>query len=203
MHRYPWLLAATVLALALSGALWWVGSADRSAGSSGSSLGPALDRSDGSGFGWSTSAGPAGPVGLQDEETPAASRSMPAVDVLHDWDRARARAYAAGDADGLRALYTPGSSAGTADVAILASYTRRGLRVEGMRMQLLALEVLGHRPGRWRLRVTDRLHGAVAVDASGVRLRLPRDQASIRVISLRRTRGGWRVAAVTHPVVSR
>ena len=192
MHRYPWLLAATVVALALSGALWWVGSADRSAGSAGAWVGAAVDQSDALGFG-----SPAGSVGLQAEEAAAPARSMPAVDVLHDWDRARARAYAAGDVAGLRTLYVPGSSAGTADVAILASYTRRGLRVERMRMQLLALEVLGHAPGWWRLRVTDRLHGAVAVDSSGARLRLPRDQASTRVITLRRTRGSWRVVAVS------
>ena len=117
--------------------------------------------------------------------------------MLRDWDRARARAYAAVDVARLRMLYAAGASAGLADARMLRSYTRRGLQVEGMRMQLLAVRVLAHAPRRWRLRVTDRLYGAVAVDAFGGRLVLPRDQASTRVVTLvRRSGGRWQVAAV-------
>jgi len=128
----------------------------------------------------------------------APAASFPASDVLRRWDRARGRAFAEGDVDALRSLYVPGSAAGTSDVRLLRAYLRRGLRVAGMRMQILALEVLHEEPTRLRLLVTDRLTGAVAVGA-GTRVRLPDDQASSRVIELRRTAsdGAWRAAGVS------
>jgi len=124
---------------------------------------------------------------------------MPALDVLHRWDLARSRAYAAGDVADLRSLYAAGSAAGTTDVRLLRSYRERGLRVEGLRMQVLAVDVLGHGPGRWRLRVTDRLTGAAAV-GKRVRVPLPRDEASTQVVTLRLIDGSWRVSSVVkHP----
>ncbi len=120
----------------------------------------------------------------------------PGLQVLHRWDARRSRAYAAGSVAGLRALYVPGSAAGRADVRLLRAYAARGYRVRGLRMQVLAVTVLSRRPGRWRLRVTDRLARAVAV-RDGARTVLPRDQASTRVVALvRGTDGRWRVAAV-------
>jgi len=127
---------------------------------------------------------------------PDTAVSLPAATVLHAWDRRRARAWASGDADALAELYVPGAAAGHADVALLRAYLRRGLRVVGLRMQVLALSVLVHRPRRWRLKVTDRLARAVAVGAGG-RVPLPRDMASTRVITLVRSRNGrWRVSDV-------
>ena len=117
------------------------------------------------------------------------------VRVLRSWDRRRARAYAEGDAAALRRLYVLGSRAGAGDVRLLRSYRRRGLHVTGMRMQLFAVQVVGHSAGRWRVRVTDRLAGAVAV-GHGQRIRLPRDQASTHVVTLVRRAGTWKVASV-------
>jgi uncharacterized protein len=118
---------------------------------------------------------------------------------LREWDRRRAQAYARGDVAALRRLYSKNSQAGTSDVALLQAYQRRGLRVERLRMQLLAVEVLDRHPGRWRLKVTDRVASAVAVGARS-RVVLPRDVSSTRLITLRRTSGGtWKVAAVTRP----
>jgi hypothetical protein len=125
-----------------------------------------------------------------------AGREPPAARVLQAWDRRRAAAYANGSARALRAAYVPGSRAGVADVALLRAYRDRGWRVVGMRTQVLALTVLEHAPGRWRLRVTDRLAGGVAVRL-GERVSLPRDRASTHVITLTRGPGRrWRVAAV-------
>lgn len=90
----------------------------------------------------------------------------------------------------------PRSVAGAADARTLRAYLRRGLRVEGMRMQLLRVEVLEDRPRRIRLRVTDRLAGAVAVGA-GSRRSLPSDAASTRVVELVRGDAGWQVAEVS------
>lgn len=121
--------------------------------------------------------------------------AAPEVDVLRSWDRRRGSAYSRGDVAGLRDLYVDG--AGAADARMLRAYTRRGLRLEGMRMQILAVEVLTRRPDVWRLRVTDRLVGAVAIGPSGD-TRLPRDQASTNVVTLVRSPsdGAWRVASV-------
>jgi hypothetical protein len=134
----------------------------------------------------------AGPARGEGPETP-----LPAAEVLGSWDRARARAFATGDLAALRALYRPGSAAGTADVRLFRAYRARGLRIEGMRMQLLGVEVLHEGPHRLRLRVTDRLAAAVAV-GDGLRVPLPRDAASTRVVELRRRAAGarWQVSEV-------
>jgi hypothetical protein len=127
---------------------------------------------------------------------------MPAAEVLREWDRARARAFALGDPAALQRLYTPGSRAGTADVRTLRRYVSRGLRVEGMHMQLLAIDVLEHGPDRIQLRVTDRLaDGAMAISATS-RLPLPGDAASTRVVKLLRCDGTgvWQVASVSRTV---
>jgi hypothetical protein len=126
--------------------------------------------------------------------------SAPATTILREWDRGRARAYARGDVAALRASYTKGSLAGTSDAALLRDYQRRSLRVERLRMQLLAVEVLARDPVRLRLRVTDRVHGAVAV-GPGSHIELPRDRASTRVVTMRRVSASadWKVAAVAGP----
>jgi hypothetical protein len=129
--------------------------------------------------------------------TEASAAVFPASDVLRGWDRARGRAFASGDTAALRRLYVAGSSAGTSDVRLLRSYLAQGFTVEGMRMQVLALEVLHEDSRRLRLLVTDRLVGAVAV-GRGSRVPLPADQASTRVVDLRRAapEDPWRVASV-------
>lgn len=119
---------------------------------------------------------------------------MRAAAVLRAWDERRARAWAEGDAARLRGLYV--DRAGAADVRLLRRYAARGLRVEDLTTQLLAVEVIGRGPGRWRLRVTDRLAGGDVVGAD-VRLRLPSDRADTRVVRLvRGADGTWRVAEV-------
>ena len=167
-----WLLGAAVLAVALAGGIAWVGSEPP----------PAAEP----------------PAAVKPAWAPVAE--SPASDVLRGWDRRRARAYAKGDLTALRRLYVAGAGAAGQDLRMLRAYTRRGLRVEGMRMQLLEVKVLVERPDRYRLRVTDRLVGALAV-APGTRWRLPRDRASTRVVTLERASADapWLVAAVRAP----
>lgn len=123
----------------------------------------------------------------------------PAIDVLHGWDAQRSDAFAAGSVRALRDLYVPGSAAGRRDVQVLAAYRARGYAVRGLRMQLLAVRVRDRATNRWRIEVTDRLSGGVAVRARE-RVPLPRDAASTRVLTL--VRGSderWRVVSVSAP----
>ncbi len=127
-------------------------------------------------------------------------RAVGSLAVLRDWDRARAAAWAAGDPAVLRDLYAPGSAAGRADVAMLRRWTARGLRVEGMSMQVLSVELRLRTDRRLVLVVTDRLVGAVAVGPGGRRSDLPRDGATRRRLELRRIAGDWLLASAVEVV---
>jgi hypothetical protein len=120
----------------------------------------------------------------------------PLVEVLRAWDAERADAWARSDSRRLASLYAPSSGAGRRDVAMLRAWSSRGLVVQGLRTQLLAVRELSRSRSTWTLRVTDRLVGGVAVGA-GVRRPLPVDAATTRTVVLRRLDGVWRVASVT------
>lgn len=127
-----------------------------------------------------------------------AARAVGSLAVLRDWDRSRARAWADGDVPALRALYLPGSAAGEQDVRMLRAWLRRGLRVEGMAMQVLGVELRRRTDRRIVLVVTDRLAGAVGVrPRSGERVALPRDGPSTRRLVFARSGGRWLLASAT------
>jgi hypothetical protein len=136
-------------------------------------------------------------VGVRGEDGATAPRrsEVTAVDLLRGWDQRRAEAWASGDVAALRSLYTARSDAGRVDRRMLRAWVGRGLRVVGMRMQLLTVRVRESSPERAVLVVTDRLVGGVAV-GRGVRVALPRDRASRRTVSLRRVAGEWLVDSV-------
>lgn len=123
-------------------------------------------------------------------------RLAEALAALRRWDALRATAYAAGDAGRLRSLYAEGSSAASADVRILRSYTARGLVVDRMRSQVLGVEPVSLGKREVTLRVRDRLVGAEAVDIEGRRLVLPRDGVTTRVLTLARSGEGWLMSEV-------
>ncbi len=125
-------------------------------------------------------------------ESPPARR---AVEVLRSWDAERSAAWARGDTAALRDLYVAGSVAGRRDVRSLTAYAARGLVVRGIRMQLLSAQVLADRPRLVRLRVTDRLTGAVVV-RGGESSPFPADRATTRTLTLRLVGGRWRMASV-------
>lgn len=130
-------------------------------------------------------------AGASTSAPPESSRPRP-VAVLRAWDARRGAAWAAGDTAALDSLYAAGSAAGEADVAMLRAWRARGLRVTGLRPQLLAVEVVARGPGRLIVRVTERLGRAVAV-GPGVRRVLPISAPATRRVELRRDGGGWRV----------
>jgi len=130
------------------------------------------------------------------EDAPAfASITEGPVAVLREWDRRRAEAWAAGDADALRSLYTRRSTAGVRDVALLSRWLARGLRVHRMQTQVLNLQVVEQHAGRLVLMATDRITRAVAT-GRGTDMPLPVDSPSTWRITMRRVAGEWRVAAV-------
>ncbi|MCR1783196.1 hypothetical protein KVF89_11685 [Nocardioides carbamazepini] len=141
---------------------------------------------------------PAGPVSVL---APAAgridvARAVGSLAVLRDWDRARSRAWEEADPAALRGLYAPGAAAGARDVAMLRAWLRRGLRVEGMAMQVLAVELRRRTDHRIVLVVTDRLAGAVGVRSlSGERTALPRDGPTTRRLEFVRDGSRWLLAS--------
>lgn len=110
------------------------------------------------------------------------------VDVLHAWDDRRAEAWVTADVRELRDLYTSGSAAGRADAAMLRAWRDRGLRVDGMEMQLLSVDVRRRSPDLLVLDVVDRLVAGSL---------LPADLPTRHVITLRVVAGEWRVAEVS------
>jgi hypothetical protein len=126
------------------------------------------------------------------------SEAAEAAAVLREWDDARAAAWATGDEAALRGLYAAGSDAGEQDVAMLRRWAGRGMRVEEMRTQLLAVDVVRRTDRRLVLLVTDRLADAVAVRISdGARWTLPRDRARTQRLTFRQTSEGWILASAT------
>ena len=131
------------------------------------------------------------------DDRPVATAVAPGVEseavrLVRAWDDRRARAYARGDAAALAELYVPGSRTGAADVTVLRGYVARGLRVGGMRTQVLGADVIRRTARRLVVEVTDVLLGAVA--RSGERgWTLPRDQPSRRRVVLVREDGRWQV----------
>ena len=129
------------------------------------------------------------------EARPAATAGSPAaadpaVEVLRDWDVRRAAAWASDDAGALRSLYTPGSRTGRADVALLAAYADRGVRVDRLETQLLAVRVRVHEADRLVLVVTDRL-ARVTVRHGDRVLAVPEDRPTTYRVELVRPGDTW------------
>lgn len=115
--------------------------------------------------------------------------------LLHAWDRRRAAAWAAGDADALRSLYVEGAAAGARDLAMLRSWSQRGLTVAPLEVQVLAGRVVARGSGRVTFVVTERLARAAARAGSDTWL-LPSGQVVTRRVTMWRVNGQWRVASV-------
>ncbi|MBA2558940.1 MAG: hypothetical protein H0V07_03485 [Propionibacteriales bacterium] len=116
--------------------------------------------------------------------------------VLGRLDDTRATAWGTADPALLAAVYTPGSPALSLDRRMLADYRGRGLRVCGVHLVFGRIRVTSRGPGVVRLRVVDRLGRVSAVGDNGTRRPLPRDQASVHRLVLRRVALTWRIASI-------
>ncbi len=109
-------------------------------------------------------------------------------------DRARSKAFAAGEPSGLRAVYAPGSPALARDTRVLRRLAGAGLRAEGLRLTPTTVRPVGSSAGRVRLAVTDLMPAYRLVDAGGtvVERREGRGPRSWTV-ELAAVGHGWRV----------
>jgi len=115
--------------------------------------------------------------------------------VLTRLDAAREAAYRTGNPALLADVYSPASTVLRRDRRTLRAYERRGVRLEGVRLEIHHVHVVERDATQVRLRVIDRLARPVAHTAAGD-VALPQDLPTRRLITLVAHRGGWRIAAV-------
>jgi hypothetical protein len=117
--------------------------------------------------------------------------------VLARLDDRRASAFSHGDSGLLDKVYLPGSRLRVRDAGTIDAYARRGLRVVGLHMTILALRVVVRTASTLVLTVVDRISWAArAVNGAGRSRPLPRDGATAHRVTLRRVSAGWRIARI-------
>jgi hypothetical protein len=132
------------------------------------------------------------------------SPAAPAAPAVPDWaavldrlDRARAEAFARGDANALDLVYAPGSRLLAADRAAIARLSAAGQRARGVRHTTHAVTVTSYGAASAVLQVVDVLSAYELVDRTGrvVQRTAPRAEATF-VVRLVQAAGGWRLAEV-------
>lgn len=118
--------------------------------------------------------------------------------VLEGFDQIRSQAFEKDQPDTLGAVYPPNSELLAHDKELLASYRRRGIRIEQMRMRLIEARVISVTPEMITMTVIDRLAEARIRLPDGTRRELPRDQPTRRLVELSLTEQGWRISGVTN-----
>jgi hypothetical protein len=116
--------------------------------------------------------------------------------VLARLDDRRTLAFSRADPGLLDRIYLPGSGLGARDARVIEAYSRRDLRVVGLRMTVLALRVEDQTATTAVLSVVDRISRARAVNSAGRSHALPRDRATAHRVTLRRVSAGWRIARI-------
>jgi len=115
--------------------------------------------------------------------------------VLARLDATRERAWRSGSVGLLAQVYAAGSPELELDQANLRSYLDRGLRVDGVSLDVRRLAVVEEHRHRVRLRIVDELGPLEATTSDGRTRALPQDRPTCHLIDLRRD-GGWRIARV-------
>lgn len=119
--------------------------------------------------------------------------------VVRGLDRVRAQAFAAADPAALREVYAPGSAALATDTARLTELRSRGLRGEGLSVQIVDVALRAAGTGSVELAVVDRLDRYTLTDRHHrVRASMPgRGEAGWQVRLVPSGTGGWRIEAVS------
>ncbi|MDF9715700.1 hypothetical protein [Nocardioides sp. ChNu-99] len=147
--------------------------------------------------------GPSGASGATRSSAPTAPPVPAAVAVVRGWDERRSAALADGDADALRSLFAPGPRGDTlaaADLALLAAYDARGLRVVGLGFQLVDVDVVtaaagtATRPATLLVAVRDRMPRAAVARGDVVVAHLPARAEARRVLRFERHGDDWLLA---------
>ncbi|GAA3089345.1 hypothetical protein JOF29_007939 [Kribbella aluminosa] len=81
-------------------------------------------------------------------------------------------------------IYVPGSSPWAADRALLASYRKQKVRVQGLQITIESTTIAARTPTTVTLRTVDHLTAGAAVDQEGTKTPLPPGQPSARLITL-------------------
>jgi hypothetical protein len=110
----------------------------------------------------------------------------------------RAAAFSEDDKATLAAVYVPGSSAYSTDLATLDSLNSRGLHAQGFNAAVSSVHVLASSPTSERLRVVDRLSGYQLVDDAGAIVGHGAARPSRAfTMQLAKVDGVWRVATIS------
>ncbi|MFI5693052.1 serine/threonine-protein kinase [Kribbella sp. NPDC051586] len=136
---------------------------------------------------------PTGVAATPSEDPAAWTRTLEALDAQ------RAQAFWTLDLTALDRIYVPGSSPWRADHALLSSYRKQQIRVQGLRVQIDNSTVAYRTPTTITLKTTDHLTGGQTVDQSGTTTPLPPGAPMTRLITLTSspTTKAWRITAIT------
>jgi len=150
-------------------------------------------------------AAPVTPIGAADAGSAEAvgAGSADAVDAARRLTLLRAEAISAGDAAALTSVEPSGSRAHAADAAILADLAGRGLHVEGLAVEVTAVELVSAAEPRSEVAVTSTTSGYRLVRADGtIDSTVPAGRQRTVVLVLERTDDGLRVTDVLDPAGS-
>jgi hypothetical protein len=112
----------------------------------------------------------------------------------------RAAAIAAGDAGALASVEVIGSRAYTADAAILADLAARGLRIDGLSVEVTGIELVSAADAQARVAVTSATSGYRQLRPDGtIESTVPAGGPRTVVLVLDLTSGGLRVTDVLDP----
>ncbi|WBQ02765.1 hypothetical protein [Kribbella sp. CA-293567] len=112
-------------------------------------------------------------------------------------DNRRSRAFATLNDAELNAVYVTGSSPWSADRALLASYRKDNLRIEGLRFEIDSVTVESASAKHAVLRIVDRLISGVAITPEGQRTTFPTGSPTPRRLTLTATGTTWRISAIS------
>ncbi|WP_328522019.1 protein kinase domain-containing protein [Kribbella sp. NBC_00359] len=118
---------------------------------------------------------------------------------LQDLDAQRAHAFWTLNPEVLDKIYVPGSPPWLADRALLASYLKQNVRIQGLRIQIDKTIVTHQTPTTITLKTTDHLSAGQAIDHTGTTTPLPPGTPTTRLITLTTTRTTptWRITTIT------